>query len=447
MNSFKYNYYEHLLCDVKHNVSNKWISKQNIIQIEKICCNALKYSHKFIEIVVKIEYMVRTRRKDLILDIRKYVIESFRNIDVNHEKILKKLPHLICYVPLCKRTPELFLQAIWYDDYNRKYSIKEDIENYTKDMDPDMVESLYEQLVDNYPHYLEHIQNPSHNLCVNLAKKYNPSIIRNINNLTEQLCFDILNTNIEYVKTHPEIIGYINIPLSENFQKELINFNPLFLEYIENQFDSVCELALSIDTSVCKFIKNKELLQKLLDVGKNGMLLEFVENQNEEICERAIIQNPFAIKYVKNKNRKLCLLAVKIDGMTLEHIKDQDNDICYEAVSQNGLALQFVKDKNDNICKKAVWQIATALKFVDNQNYEICMDAVTQNENAIKYVKEEFKDYDVCITALSHIPFSDKNKIMIILSTISDPDIIDKCLDYIDYMESGANRIKSARFV
>jgi len=105
-------------------------------------------------------------------------------------------------------------------------------------------------------------------------------------------------------------------------------------------------------------------------VHQNGYVLEYVKNQTEEICKLAVQHHGYALKYVKEqfKTEEICKLAVQQYGLALEYVKEQTDKICKLAVQQDGLALQYVKDPflTEEICKLAVQQNGLAYVYVKN---------------------------------------------------------------------------------
>ncbi len=53
---------------------------------------------------------------------------------------------------------------------------------------------------------------------------------------------------------------------------------------------------------------------------ENGLALEFVINQTEEICKLAVKKDGLALEFVKNQTDEICKLAVKKDGEALHLI-------------------------------------------------------------------------------------------------------------------------------
>ena len=76
-----------------------------------------------------------------------------------------------------------------------------------------------------------------------------------------------------------------------------------------------------------------------------GMCIEFIENQTEEICKLAVMQIGNTIKYVKEQTPEICFLAIKRDGNALMYVKEQTPEICILAVLQNKKAMKYVKEK------------------------------------------------------------------------------------------------------
>ena len=71
-------------------------------------------------------------------------------------------------------------------------------------------------------------------------------------------------------------------------------------QFIKNITEDILIYSLSKRGFLLKYspVKNNKLY--LIAVANDGLALEYVDEQTEEICDIAIKQNPKAIKFVKN---------------------------------------------------------------------------------------------------------------------------------------------------
>lgn len=170
--------------------------------------------------------------------------------------------------------------------------------------------------------------------------------------------------------------------VDDEFWINIIPDNGSKLEYVKNQTEELCKLAVQND----------------------GYALEFVKNQTYDICKLAVLDYGRAIIHVKKEflTFELCKLAVANNGHTLEDIKSNaiselftENELyelCKIAVQHNGLALYYVDNQTEELCKLAVQQEGLALRFVENKTAEICRLAVEQNCDAVVYVDQLHRD-------------------------------------------------------
>jgi hypothetical protein len=152
--------------------------------------------------------------------------------------------------------------------------------------------------------------------------------------------------------------------VSIEFWINIIEDDGLALQFIKEQTEEICKLA----------------------VQQDGVALQYVKEQSKEICKLAVQQDGDALEYVKEQSEEICKLAVQHDGFALKYMKEQTEEICKLAVQQCGLALAYVKEQSEEICKLAVQEDGLALKYVKEQTEEICKLAVRQNSLALQYV-------------------------------------------------------------
>ena len=131
-------------------------------------------------------------------------------------------------------------------------------------------------------------------------------------------------------------------------------------------------------------------------VKENGLELAFIDEQTESLCEVALNQNGMALAYVKNKTVNLCLIALVNNGMAIQYIDKPRLMFVTTALVQNGLAIRHIpRDTTylkllgmspEDLTKMAVTQNGLALRDALVQTPEICDIAVNNNSAAYKFV-------------------------------------------------------------
>lgn len=104
-----------------------------------------------------------------------------------------------------------------------------------------------------------------------------------------------------------------------------------------------CILSESIEFNpfICDIV-NEEFYKKI--ISKKPLLINFIKEQTDELCKIAVGQFGIALKYIINKTPELCKIAVNSRGIALEFVPEelQTEEICKIAVKENGYALKFV---------------------------------------------------------------------------------------------------------
>jgi hypothetical protein len=197
-----------------------------------------------------------------------------------------------------------------------------------------------------------------------------------------------------------------------------MNKNIQAIQYFK-QRPSMRLVAVRIDGSALRYVKEQTREICLAAVRQNGLALRYVKEQAPEICLEAVRQNGFALEYVREQTPEICLAAVRQDGRALEYVKEQTQEICLAVVQQNGwslaqekqtpqiclaavqqdgLALRYVKKQTPRICLAAVQRDGLALRYVKKQRPQICLAAVQQNGWALGYVMEPTPE--ICLAAV-----------------------------------------------
>lgn len=121
--------------------------------------------------------------------------------------------------------------------------------------------------------------------------------------------------------------------------------------------------------------------------GHDDSPLEYIKNQTEAICLVAVKKDGGALRYVENQTEKICLAAVKQNGWSLDHVQEQTEEICLAAVKNEGLAIQHVKNQTEKICIAAVKNDHFAFNYVENQTNKVCLAALSESPMALMDLK------------------------------------------------------------
>lgn len=138
----------------------------------------------------------------------------------------------------------------------------------------------------------------------------------------------------------PVCHGYYDTPEKYKLLKQMINYNPNYLQMIKRQSIGLCLYAVKFNHKTFKLIKSSQLNDNIIAniirvnpkclmfiekptlqnyfniVDVNGECLEFVpeEYRTHELYIRAIRQTPVALKFIQNQTEDMCLEAIKHPG-------------------------------------------------------------------------------------------------------------------------------------
>lgn len=153
------------------------------------------------------------------------------------------------------------------------------------------------------------------------------------------------------------------------------------------------------------------LIQITLDmIRNNGLLLEYLTEQTEELCELAILSNWMSLRFVINQTERLCILAIQQDLRALYSVNNKTPNICQAVLSVNGLMLHHVKtwikafplQVRKRLWKVAVIQNGLALLYIPKKyrNREIHELALRSNGLALKFVEMKKQTQAFCLIAV-----------------------------------------------
>lgn len=215
--------------------------------------------------------------------------------------------------------------------------------------------------------------------------KYNPTILRNINNLSEELCLEAIKQNPHAIDHIPrEMITVEMCEIAVSQIPRLISRVPLITE-------KICKIAISVGGG------------KILRLIPNGM-------RSYEVCFAAVTHKKCtaAMQHVPDamKSPQLCIAAVTLCGCALRHVPNEliTEEMCIVAVTQRtvlqfSLYMQFIprEMRTEKVCLASISNNGLSLRYVPQKlrTKEMCLLAVSRAEGALQHVPEEFQE--VCL--------------------------------------------------
>ena len=173
------------------------------------------------------------------------------------KKILEDYGCLLKYYTYEEQTLPIIALAISNDMSALKYVAEDKLS-----------EEMKKEIIQLDPTAIEHIKNPSEDLCIE-AVEGDPEVIKFIKNQTPKICNIVLNKC------------------------------PLLIFHFNDQTKEYCNKALRKDPAAIKGIEKPTADMILYAVYKDPSLLTHVE-QNLELCITCVIVNPDCIGYIKN---------------------------------------------------------------------------------------------------------------------------------------------------
>jgi hypothetical protein len=173
------------------------------------------------------------------------------------------------------------------------------------------------QTVGLYPEALEFINRnaQTYELC-SFCLSRDGTLIRYVINQTYELC-------LIAIKNTPLSIKYIRYK-NDDLYKYALDKNPSIICCIENPSFDLCKYAIDLDNKVFCMIDKKYQYHKLCKyiLQKNPAFLKYINNQTHELCEFAIKKNTNSIIHVKNQTYELCKIAMEININVISNIKN-----------------------------------------------------------------------------------------------------------------------------
>jgi hypothetical protein len=161
-----------------------------------------------------------------------------------------------------------------------------------------------------------------------------------------------------------------------------INYQPS-VKYIRKVIlPDDARVCIEQDTIKCdRFILEERILLQEFPLWSNhdfctlvvqyGHALQYVMNQTDELCRLAVQRSGYTLQFVRKQTDELCTMAVQQNGCALKYVVNQTDELCRIAVQCNSYALQYVVNQTDDLCRLAVQRDCNALQFVRNQTVDL----------------------------------------------------------------------------
>ncbi len=263
-----------------------------------------------------------------------------------------------------------------------------------------------EKVVNDCVYMLYFVKNPTYFLYKMAIKHFKISSYR----YTNSYKYAIFNCiNIDFL-THNQYFD-ICLSLLEHYQSlKYIKIHKLLtIQYLE-----LCMLCIDTIENFGGFYNyefiNFEYLNNYLpihDIYKifvttNGLALQFIKEQTEEICLLAVKNNHISFQYVKNKTFDICKIVLNKYGLFLKglnknnYTKEQYHELCNIAINNRCSSLEYVDEefKTFDICSLAISICYNTIEFIKNPSEELCLFALEQNINSVHNIK--IKSFNAC---------------------------------------------------
>lgn len=176
-------------------------------------------------------------------------------------------------------------------------------------------EETYLEIIRKNGLMIQYVKEQTEELCIE-AIKQNWLAISHIKNLTEKIC-------IEAIRQEPTAIEKIpNIYRSKTVCREAIVRKPELFSILSDPDKDLTYLAISLDGTNIRYVKNPTEEMQIMAVRQNGMALTYISNKTDYVIKEAIKQNPIAIRFVKNASEELWKMALKLDISLIERMYD-----------------------------------------------------------------------------------------------------------------------------
>lgn len=143
---------------------------------------------------------------------------------------------------------------------------------------------------------------------------------------------------------------------------------------------------------------NDDLTMKILKVFPQA--IEFIENQTEEQCWIAISNNKYLFKYIKNKTDDMCYYCLQQYPHLIQHIENPSIELQKIALAQSVQVYPLIKNPDNSITQlMLIMYPCEGLVYIE-QTDEIVRKSLKINPSAIQYANKSLLTYDMCLNVV-----------------------------------------------
>lgn len=254
--------------------------------------------------------------------------------------------------------------------------------------------------------------------------------IKNPSHITSELDTDLLLELIdidvswfEYIKDDhtielatkayqkdPSVFKYINKTiLTPQFLDEVIDNNPMFIQYVYMPSQPLIKKALTKDLNVLQHLKNlsTEIYEWL--VAQNGLVLEYIQagEQTEDLVRIAIHENIEAYKYSNIKNQEFDQYIIDQDPSRIDLISEYRPEFIEVLVEDNPRFITKFFDipgvVTDSIKRRAIELDPQVFRMIPNPDMALMKFAVDIELDLMQYMpySQELIDYAIATNGLA----------------------------------------------
>ena len=230
------------------------------------------------------------------------------------------------------------------------------------------------------------------------AIRSKPDLLQYIDDQTEELC-------ILAVTKNPNCITYVK-NITDRIKKEFISADPYNIFKLvnpsENDYIAYVNSSRAIADIQC--IPKEKFTSKI----KLAILSRYptficsmpLEEQTIEQINKVLSIDPINIQYVNQNlvtDNELCSIILK-DALYLPYIKKEriTQEMCDIAVNAKPQTIKFVPEcyQTNKLCKLAIDRDPLLLEHVINQTEELCLNAIRKNHLVYSYIKNKNDKYN-----------------------------------------------------
>jgi hypothetical protein len=211
-------------------------------------------------------------------------------------------------------------------------------------------------------------------------------------------------TCLEHIQRNPDFLQYVRAQ-TEELCLEAVKRDGFALQHVKEQTPEICRVAIE---QVANRVEERHGWGGMYKYPNVGSLLQIAKYQPEEACLIAVTVDSSAIREIKEQTPALVALVVKEDHNLFVHINQQTKENCLAAVNSNYNTLMYVDDQTLDICVAAMKQNIQAFEHIKLPTVEICLAALQIDKSVYRNIDESMLNHiatltitDVCLAMYS----------------------------------------------